>query len=198
MQTLTFDPHRWWMARVVSRNPLIRHTDRLEVVAMIVAIVLSLAAIPVAAAVGTTVFESQHRLYVQQAQTRHLVVATVTEESAGAGTADVMASWITERGGRAGAVEWNAPVKRGDRIPVWVDISGNAVDRPTPAADAGFDAAAAGAIIVLAVLAMAGSLAGAARCWLDRIRDGQWESELRTVVGDDGGRTNGTGPARPC
>jgi putative copper export protein len=111
MQTLTFDPHRWWMARVVSRNPLIRRTDRLEVVAIVVAIILSVAAIPIAAAVGTTVSESQHRLYVQQAQTRHRVAA--------------------------------------------------------------------------------------ARCWLDRIRDGQWESELRTVVGDDGGRTNGTEHGRP-
>jgi hypothetical protein len=197
MQTLTFDPHRWWMARVVSRNPLIRRTDRVEVMAIIVAIVLSLAAIPVAAAVGTTVFESQHRLYVQQAQTRHRVVATVTEDSGGAGTVDVMASWITERGGRAGAVAWTAPVKRGDRIPVWVDTGGNAVDPPALSADAGFDAAAAGAIVVSVIVAMAGSLAAATRCWLDRIRDGQWESELRTVVGDDGGRTNGTGPGRP-
>jgi hypothetical protein len=198
MQTLTFDPHRWWITRVVSRNPLIRRTDRLEVVAIIVAIVLSLTAIPVAGAVGTVVFESQHRLYVQQAQTRHRVAATVTEDSSGAGTVDVMASWTIERGGRAGAVEWKAPVKRGDRIQVWVDASGDAVDPPTPTANAGFDAAAAGAMIVSAAVAIAGLLAAAIRCWLDRIRDGQWESELRTVVGDDGGRTNGTGRGRTC
>jgi hypothetical protein len=197
MQTLTFDPHRCWMARVMSRNPLIRPTDRLEVVAIVVAIVLSLAAIPVAGAVGTAVFESRHGLYVQQAQTRHRVPATVTEDSSSAGTVDVMASWITERGGRTGTVEWNAPMKRGDRIQVWVDASGNAVDPPTPTADAGFDAAAVGVLMVSAAVAITGSLAAAARWWLDRIRDGQWESELRAVVGDDGDRTNGMGPGRP-
>ena len=45
MHTLTFDPHRWWMARVVGRNPLLRRTDRLEMVAVVVAIVLSLTTI---------------------------------------------------------------------------------------------------------------------------------------------------------
>jgi len=107
-----------------------------------------------------------------------------------------MASWITERGGRTSVVEWKAPVKRGDRIQVWVDASGDAVDPPTPIADAGFDAAAVGMVMVAAVVVIAGSLAAATRCWLDRIRDGQWESQLRTLVGDDGGRINGTGRDR--
>ena len=107
-----------------------------------------------------------------------------------------MASWITERGGRTGVVEWKAPVKRGDRIQVWVDASGDAVDPLTPIADAGFDAAAVGMVMVAAVVVIAGSLAAATRCWLDRIRDGQWESQLRTLVGDDGGRINGTGRDR--
>ena len=150
----------------------------------------------VAGALGTAVFDSQHRRYVQQAHTRHRVAATVAEDSDAAGTVEVMASWITERGGRTSVVEWKAPVKRGDRIQVWVDASGDAVDPPTPIADAGFDAAAVGMVMVAAVVVMAGSLAAATRCWLDRIRDGQWESQLRTLVGDDGGRINGTGRDR--
>ena len=50
MHTFIFDPRRWWVAPAVSRNPLVRRIDRVEPLAIMLAIVVSLLVIPVAGA----------------------------------------------------------------------------------------------------------------------------------------------------
>ena len=59
MQTFTFDPRRWWVAPAVCRNPLVRRIDRVEPLAIMLAIVVSLLVIPVAGAVGTAVYDDR-------------------------------------------------------------------------------------------------------------------------------------------
>ena len=67
-------------AAVVGRNPLIRISDRVEALVLVLAVVVSLLAIPIAAAVGTAVHDSRSSLYAEQAQARRMVTATVVGE----------------------------------------------------------------------------------------------------------------------
>ena len=39
MLVFTLDPRRWWIARPLSRNPLLRAADRLEALIILVVIV---------------------------------------------------------------------------------------------------------------------------------------------------------------
>lgn len=65
--------------RVFSRNSLVRGTDRLEAVVMLLAVTVSLLTIPFAAAAGTAVHDSRSHVYAHQAQTRHPATATVID-----------------------------------------------------------------------------------------------------------------------
>ena len=71
------------VAPAVSRNPLVRRIDRVEPLAIMLAIVVSLLVIPVAGAVGTAVYDDRADLYAQEAGTRHRVTATITENGIG-------------------------------------------------------------------------------------------------------------------
>ena len=63
MQTFTLLPQRWWVVRVFGRNPLVRLSDRVGVLLVLLACVVSIIAAPVAGAVGTAVYDA-HSLQV--------------------------------------------------------------------------------------------------------------------------------------
>ena len=48
MQTFTLLPQRWWVVRVFGRNPLVRLSDRVGVLLVLLALVVSIIAAPVA------------------------------------------------------------------------------------------------------------------------------------------------------
>ena len=81
MDTFTLDWGRSWTIRAFGRNPLVRFSDRVEAVVLVLVFATALAVIPVAGAIGTAVYESRARLYTEQAQTRHTVAATAIEDS---------------------------------------------------------------------------------------------------------------------
>jgi hypothetical protein len=96
MDTFTLGVPRWRVWWVFAGNPLLRSVDRVEAAVFTLAILVCLAAAPVAAAVGPAVHDSWARTYAQQAQDRHALDAIVV------GTADSPGSTkvITVRGGR--------------------------------------------------------------------------------------------------
>ena len=47
MLAFTLDPRRWWIARPLSRNPLLRAADRLEALIILVVIVGWLLVVPI-------------------------------------------------------------------------------------------------------------------------------------------------------
>jgi hypothetical protein len=201
METFTVDPRRWWIGRLFSRNPLLRFIDRVEALAIVLAIGLSVLGLSVAGAVGTDVYAARGSTYAHEAQTRHPVSATVTETSAAAvasdsGTVDGQARWQTDGVTHTGWFESLVPVKVGDRVGFWVDGDGNEVDPPTPTSRAGLDAITIAAEIELVVVAAAVALVAATRWWLDRIRDARWESDLKVLVDRGGGRASGMGRDR--
>ena len=82
MDTFTVRSPRWLVVRLFGRNPLIRISDRIEALVLVLTVVVSLLAAPIAAAVGTAVHDSRSHLYAEQAQTRRTVTATVIDSPA--------------------------------------------------------------------------------------------------------------------
>ncbi len=190
MDTFTLDPRCWRIGRIFGRNPLLRRTDRIEALVMLVALAVLLIAIPVAAAVGIAVYEMRDSRFAQEGRDRHTVVATVLEtETEGTRSTVVQARWPAAHGERTGPLQLTTQAKVGDRIEVWVDKDSNPVAPPTPTWHAVGDAyGATMAILLFVALAITSFVAGV-RSRLDRELNAQWERELRCLE-EDGGRTN--------
>ena len=146
-------PTLWRIGRVFGRNPLLRRTDRIEALITLVALVVSLVAIPVAGIVGAVVYGARDRLYAQEAHARHSVMATVTDASTtfdqDSGTVVVQARWPVAIGERTGSFVRSTPVNVDDRIEIWVDKDGNLVPAPTPTWHAVGDAVGTAAATLL-------------------------------------------------
>lgn len=173
-------------ARLFARNPLVRTTDRVEALLLVLAFAVSILALPVAAAVGTAVHETRSRVYAEQAQTRHKVVATITGESDGrrnlsSPTITAPARWVAAGTEHTGMVGVQRAVKPGDRVDVWVDEQGSPVGKPMfSALD---EAVAAGASLWFGVVIGAAALFGLARTLLDRERHAAWQRDFDRMVG---------------
>ncbi len=189
METFTLDPRYWWIARIFGRNPLLRPTDRIEALVMLVAFAVSLLAIPFAGVAGGVTYGIRDRLYVQEAHERHAVLATVTETAADdSGITVVQAKWPVADGGRTGALELVHAVKVGDRTEIWVDTNGDPVARPAPTWQAVGDAFAAAMATLLVMGIGVTSLVVSARSRVYRARNAQWDREI-SCLREDGGRT---------
>jgi hypothetical protein len=195
MLAFTPDPGRWWIARPLGRNPLLRAADRLEALLNLVVIVGWLLVVPIAGAVGTTIYDGRHRLYVEEALTRHRVVATVIEGTAATaddydGPASVRAVWPAAGGERTGSFSFDTAAKSGDRFSIWVDADGNHVPPPTPITQAAADAVCCALSILLLAIVVAALALSLIRYCANRMRDNQWERELRAIE-DYGGPRRG-------
>ncbi len=80
MQTLRRD-FRYWRRCLSSRNPLVRDSDRREARALLVVIVVSLTAAPVACTTGSAVYDQRIATFTAQRLALHEIPATVTADS---------------------------------------------------------------------------------------------------------------------
>jgi hypothetical protein len=193
MQSVEYVP-RWWVLRGFGRNPLVRGSDRLELLIIALGFLVFLVAAACAGALGTAVHDARSRVYVAQAQTRHTVIARAIDDSTIILGVDdyaatrVNARWQVNGIVRTGSFTWVGAVKTDDPLRIWVDDNGDRVDAPTPTSQAGMDAAGvAYAAWQTVTLAVAGLV-----CWgrsrLERRRDSAWERAIRSLVDDDSGR----------
>jgi hypothetical protein len=194
MDYFTLDWGRCWTVRALGQNPLVRFSDRVEAVVLVLVFVTALAVIPVAGTIGTAVYESRARLYTEQAQTRHTVAATAIEDSTvildqDAEVFRTEARWRVNGVEHFGSVDLANATKTGDQFDVWVDASGDQVAAPTPTSQAGIDAIFAGAGAWLIAMAGAAGLSMLVRSWLTHRRLLGWEREWQALVSGDGGRT---------
>jgi hypothetical protein len=182
----------WWVARAFGGNPLLRRTDRIEATVVVIAIIVALAVVPIAAAVGAAVYGSHVQLYAEQAATRHRIAATVIEASAGKKpphtTNAVRAAWVFGGAVRTDWLMTDHPAKAGDHLDVWVNDGGGEAARPTPMSQAAIDAVSVGAGVWFVVVLLLRVLVALGRSPLNRIRQAQWEREITSLTG--GGRTN--------
>jgi hypothetical protein len=183
MLAFTLDPGRWWIARPLGRNPLLRAADRLEALLILVVIAGWLLVVPITGAIGTAIYDARHRLYAEEALTGHRVVATVVEDTAA--TADrcraLEAVWTAAGEEGIGALSFGAAAKSGDRLSIWVDADGNCVPPPTPTTEALADALCGALSILLSAMVVTALVLILMRSRLDRMRDAQWERELRAL-----------------
>jgi hypothetical protein len=189
MQPFSFDPRRWHTVRSFGRNPLVRVSDRVEAVAVALAVALSLLFAPVAAALGTSTYTTRNQLYTAQAQTIHSQRAMVTaaegsEPSSGGrnGYPAVTIRWMAGSVEHANTSISPAGVGVGDHIDIWVDHEGNRVTPPPGHAQAAVDAVAVAVLSWLGVVTVATALATAIRWGLDVRRGAHWEHEIMALV----------------
>jgi hypothetical protein len=181
LDTFTVRLPRWPIFGLFRRNPLIRASDRFEALVMALAVMVSLLAVPVAAAVGTAVHDSRRDVYAQQHHTRHLVTATITDD-----TAAQNISWSAAGAEHTGAVTAQSATEPGDQVAIWVDDSGALTDEPTRTTRAGVDAVTAALFMWAGVTAAAAILLAGTRAVGDRIRASRWQHAIDTLVGRDG------------
>ncbi|GAA2791179.1 Rv1733c family protein [Mycolicibacterium pallens] len=187
LETFTMRLPRWSVFELVSRNPLVRGTDRIEALVLTLAIVLSLLAVPLTGAVGTAVYDSRRDVYAQQAHTRHITTATITDDTAAqyisrTGDATMQARWSAFGSEHRGAVTAPNASKSGDHIAIWVDVTGALADKPTPTSRAALDAVTAAVALWAGVAAAAAILLAGTRAVCNRIRAIGWRHGIDTLV----------------
>ncbi|MBS1691049.1 MAG: hypothetical protein JST91_02290 [Actinobacteria bacterium] len=187
MQTFTLGFGHGWYRRAFDRNPLIRTTDRIEAVVLMLAITAMLLTTAVAAALATSVQDSRAQIYEQQHLTRHAVTATATadsrtETSYGSAAYIATARWNSDGIERTAEFEWPTALEAGQKIDIWVDDSGKRVPPPAPITQALLDAVMVALCLWIITFV---ALAGTARMLLGRLnrrRYEEWDEALDLLV----------------
>jgi hypothetical protein len=181
--------HVWWLLRAWRRrNPLVRTSDRIELVITALGILTVMVATACAGALGTAVHEERSHRYATEAQTRHTLIARATEDSTTVvGFRDhavtiVDARWQANGTDHADALTIDGRAKAGDPLLIWVDRDGNRVDAPMPTSQAGVDAIGVAYAAWQAVLFTVAGLVWWARVGLNRRRMSGWERDIRSLV----------------
>jgi len=191
LETFTVRPPRWPVFGLLRRNPLLGASDRVEALVVALAVMVSLLAVPVAAAVGTAVHDSRRDVYAQQHHTRHLIAATITDDTAAqeisrTNTATMAARWSAAGAEHTGAIKAQSATKPGDQVAIWVDNDGALTDEPTPTTRAGVDAVTAALFMWAGVTAAAAILLAATQAVCDGIRAIRWQHAIDTLIGRAG------------
>ena len=178
MQTFTIGLGRGWWVRLLGRNPLVRSSDRIEVMVLSLAVLLTVVAVPIAGAIGTFVYDAHTRVYAQEAQTRHQVTATpiedgtvVTQPKSLSFTA--RATWTVVGRDHPEIFIWSDRVKAVDQKSIWVNADGAKVGPPSSSSDAAADAVGIAINVGLGVAAASAGLLYVVRRGLDHRRDAQ-------------------------
>lgn len=186
----TFGVYRSWVVRLIGRHPLVRRSDRAEARSVLLAVVLALLAIPVAAAVGTSVHDARAKFYAEQAASRHTVTATAMEDTTtvvrpDAVSFDVRARWNAAGANHIDTISWPKRAKAGDQEAIWVDAHGRQADDPAAPGRAGLDAIGAAVSLWLVVVAALVTFTYALRSRLDRARFAAWDRVLQSPADGD-------------
>ena len=195
MDIVTLRWPRWpILLRLSGRSPLIRKSDRIEALVLVLAVMVSLLAVPVAAAIGTAVHESRLHVYAEQVRTHHTTVATVIDSTAApqisrTNTITVQARWSAAGAEHTGDVEAPSSIKTGDPVEIWVDHTGSQVNAPSASSRAAVDAVTAALVIWASVVAVAATGFVGTRALCDRIRFTRWQHGLDNLADRGGGHT---------
>ena len=181
---------RIWLLCALGRNPLVRRTDRLEAVVIVLLSVILILLVPVAGAVGTGVHESQSAHLAKAIASRHQTTALVTADSTGLPDPYSAGSVTPVRWTAGGETyqdvvqsrEWR---KAGDTMSVWVDDLGRSTLPPPTPTDAALGAVIAAGTTWTGAAATAAMLLVLLRRRLNRQRYALWEREYERLADDD-------------
>lgn len=188
IDTFTVRLPRWRCVRLFGRNPLVRAGDRVEAPILVLAVVVALLAAPIAAAVGTAVYDLRSNVYAEQAQTRSSVTATVIDDGKALNPPNKVmtarARWFAAGAEHTGTIKTRHTVKPGDSIDIWVNQDGSQVGPPIrTAVEEGVAAALA---IWFGAAGAAAALVAATRAFLNRARHARWQHDFDKLVGEGG------------
>ena len=195
MDSFAIRPTTWSVLRIFSRNPLIRRSDRIDALIVPLAFLLVIVAAACAGVLGTLAHDVESRRCSEEARTRHSVTATAVEDSVpgslpGPAVSKVRVRWRAIGADHIDTLTWDQAVKAGTPLSIWIDENGDKVEPPTPPALAGANAVLAAAVAWWIVFLIAALAAEAARARTTRLRDAQWDRELRLLLDGEDGRTN--------
>ena len=184
-----------WQRRALSRNPLVRASDRLEALAVLGVLVIAILAAPFAAHVGDLTFESSMRTVDEQTRDRHSVEAVVVEGSTGMpadfeSSALVRAQWREGTQLRTEQIVSPASIEAGAPMTIWLDQAGTVVAAPLTAFDAKVNSVGVAWTVWVAAVACSVLAAFLLRRGLDRSRARAWERELQLIAHNDDGWAN--------
>jgi hypothetical protein len=194
MDSYTVRLPRWpILLRLLGRDPLVRATDRVEALVSVLTVVVTLLAAPIAAAIGTEVYDSRRDVYAELAPIRDTVAATVTDVPAsqqvlGTTVITVQARWSAAGTEHTGAVKAPSTVEAGDLVEIWVAHDGAQVPAPTPTTRAAVEAVTVALVIWVGFAAAATSLFALTRAACNRVRSTGWQHDLDSLVGQGDGR----------
>ncbi|MCV7229047.1 Rv1733c family protein [Mycolicibacterium komossense] len=184
-----------WVMHALGTNPLIRRTDRLEAISIVLIIGLSLIAIPFVNRIGDDISEARMQTISAQQRDWHPVTAVALNDSSApsarfAKPAPVRAQWKEGTQLRTELVPGPVFLKAGAPLTVWLDGSGKIVHPPTTADEVRSSMTSRAWAVWLSAVAAAALVAAGLRRWLDRSRTRAWERELQLLAHNDDGWAN--------
>jgi len=179
---------RMWRTVLPRTGSVARASDRVQAGLLVFAVLLALAALPVAASVGSETYARQQGESAQQIGERMRVTATLLAdgpEITANSRAGVVgngrptdATWTLPDGTRrVGKIVADQGKLKGETLTVWVDRAGTPVDPPLSGAGVVIDAVVLGLGLWLGALALLALCYRLAVFSLDRFRFAQWQQE---------------------
>lgn len=176
---------------VVGTGPLKRGTDRVEMLTRLLVVAAVLCAAPAALLVGASVHGSLLAAARGQAAQRHEVTAVVLTEPPSAVDAtasdysalvDLPVRWLTASGeARVATVPVPDTAHAGDKVPVWLTLTGKPTGAPESTEVVASDSVSIGVAVLLSVPLLAWGVHAATRLLLDVRRARQWQAGWRAV-----------------
>lgn len=157
-------------------NPLRRRSDRIETVVVLAGLMIFIAALWPAVALGRQAYQNGLRAELTGPGHRQAVAAEVVDPARGAGWQARTVRWTTPEGGpRTGKVVLPPSAPAGSHTGVWVDAAGRLTTSPQNHAKTAVDAGLA-LVAVMSGVAMALLLClTGVRGLLNRCRDAEWD-----------------------
>lgn len=182
------------MSRVVSTNPLVRRSDRIEAVAVVIAAAIAMVAIPVVMlfAVGVhseRIDEISHRAETLRSVDAVAVSSTATPVRPGP-QSTVSVQWQEGTSTRTETIRVAHTVEVGEKVPVWLTANGRPTTPPAQPADATGEAIVAGLALYCLISGIAALGVFLVREALDHRRHREWDYEIKQLMDNDGGWAN--------
>lgn len=182
-----------WIRRLNGRNPLVRASDRIEVAAALLVLMVALLAAPVSGSVGTLYYDNLKDRAAADRLIQHEVAATATDDSYVA-PQPYEEPFLTPIQWQLGATVHTDEVrtdrmKAGEQLNVWIDSEGKRTKNPLSDQDAATEAVVSAFGLWFAAVGVAAAAWTIVRLRLNRRRYADWDRELDDLV-DNGGRTN--------
>ncbi|WP_157573796.1 Rv1733c family protein [Nocardia jejuensis] len=184
-------PMRLWQARPWNTSPLMRVSDRFEVVVRALAVLLAAIAIPMAGAIGTVSYTGAvDRITAQDAGKSH-ITATVTADAQRMLESDRMrvppdryqapVEWVVDGRTETAVVEVTGPQVPGAAVPLWIGKDGRPTAEPARPGSAAAEGIGTGIAILIECWCAAAAAVWITASVLDARRNAHWEREWKSI-----------------